>query len=252
MLTFYQTSASDVDNCVSSLRVSWQFFFFLFFFFFFSWAASVSITMNPSLHPSVHSALFDLSPLVVGFLMLSGSDSWRTDRHTLPAIILELCIGSCKCNELQSGLFGMLLIINENIWAEQLILKEGAIWQSKCIPYLCELTPWWFTNYKWMYYIYVSPCLFAIFVYRFVTSCTPVSFSVSLQHRVQRWLTLSNRLMLASNTTQVTRLSCIPSSICPYHTPALFLTFVDSMTGRDSQLTRYIPRGLGYITLGLQ
>lgn len=63
--------------------------------------------------------------------MLSGTDSCRIDRHSLhtPA----LCKSSCNCNELQSGLFGMLLIFNANIWGEQ-TFRTTEKWQIKFPP----------------------------------------------------------------------------------------------------------------------
>lgn len=157
--------------------------------------------------------------------MLSGTDSCRIDRHSLhtPA----LCKSSCNCNELQSGLFGMLLIFNANIWGEQ-TFRTTEKWQIKFPPLpmwsyphqLFTAKPVSFLLFK-VLYSSVSTILCS-FVFLFFWLLL-LSLSFSLQHRVQQWLTLSNRLMLASNTTQVICLSyllfSLTSSICPFPSP---------------------------------
>lgn len=93
------------------------------------------------------------------------------------------------------------------------------------------------------------------------------SFSVylfiSLQHRVQRWRTLSNRLTLASSTTQVIRLSHLlyslslpPSVTLPLPSPYFGLSHqkepwqVDGHV--DGQMTSQFPPWLICFTLELQ
>lgn len=175
-----------------------------------------------------------MSQLVLSFLMLSGTDSWRTDKHTLP--VFALCKGSCNCNELQSGLFGMFLIFDANIWVEQAFWRTQ--WNDN--PNFCHsrviLSPNGFVYLSQSrscclrYSLYVLslcrswPSPRCAFCFRLPPCHPPFSVSVSgsLQHRVQQWPTLSNRLMLASNTTQVICLSyllySLTPSICPFLT----------------------------------
>lgn len=71
--------------------------------------------------------------------MLSGTRSWRTDRHTLP--VTALFKRSCNCNELQSGLFGMLLIFDANIWGEQAFWRTERNDNPNFSHSHCDLTP---------------------------------------------------------------------------------------------------------------
>lgn len=166
--------------------------------------------------------------------MLSGTNSCRIDRHSLHAS--ALCKSSCNCNELQSGLFGMLLIFDANIWGEQ-TLRTTEKWQIKFLPLpmrsyphqLSTAKPVCFLLFKMLYpsgSVSTIPCPFVLFSYFYLFiyfGLLLLSLSISLQHRVQQWLTLSNRLMLASNTTQVICLSyllfSLTSSICPFPSP---------------------------------
>lgn len=136
----------------------------------------------------------------------------------------------------------MLLIFDANIWGEQAFWRTE-IWQPKFLPLpvwsyplmvSLQLSQFLSCSLTISLYLPFSLCLSWPFsVLSFVSSAfmlsppsspsSSASLFVSLQHRVQRWPTLSNRLMLASNTTQVIRLSCLlyslTSSICPFPSP---------------------------------
>lgn len=166
--------------------------------------------------------------------MLSGTNSCRIDRHSLHAS--ALCKSSCNCNELQSGLFGMLLIFDANIWGEQ-TLRTTEKWQIKFLPLPMRSYPHQLSTAKPVCFflfkmlcpsgsVSTIPCPFVLFSYFYLFiyfGLLLLSLSISLQHRVQQWLTLSNRLMPASNTTQVICLSylllSLTSSICPFPSP---------------------------------
>lgn len=135
-------------------------------------------------------------------------------------------------------------------------------------PTPCVIVPRWFSTAKPISVLLFNVLSISLFVSVLTILCLfcfhfplchppfSVSLFVSLQHRVQRWPTLSNRLMLASNTTQVICLSYLPSLApsvpFPLPSPFLFATSVDTMTGRDSWMTSQFPPGLGYFTLGFQ
>lgn len=69
--------------------------------------------------------------------------NWQT--HTSH---FALCRGSCDCNELQSGLFGMLLIFDANIWGKQAFWRTERYDKPHFSHSLCDLTPWWFSTNK--------------------------------------------------------------------------------------------------------
>lgn len=226
LLHTLRASFSDLNWSISGSRVNqrqlWQIS---------EQPALVSWWIHQFIHQSIMVNL--MCPSVLSLLMLSGTESWRIDRHTLP--VSALCKGSCNCNELQSGLFGMLLIFDANIWGEQAFWRTE-IWQPKFLPLPVWSYPLTFLYSKTNF----LPCCLALplhislsiltslpsslclgcFHVPLCHSAFSVSLFVSLQHRVQQWLTLSNRLTLASNTTQVIRLSypvySLTSSICPF------------------------------------
>lgn len=117
--------------------------------------------------------------------MLSGTNSCRIDRHSLHAS--ALCKSSCNCNELQSGLFGMLLIFDANIWGEQ-TLRTTQKWQIKFPPLpmrsyphqLSTAKPVCFLLFKMLYpsgSVSTIPYPFVLFSYFLVTPS--VSFYLS-------------------------------------------------------------------------
>lgn len=192
--------------------------------------------------------------------MLSGTDSCRIDRHSLhtPA----LCKSSCNCNELQSGLFGMLLIFNANIWGEQ-TFRTTEKWQIKFPP-----LPMWFYPHQLFTAKPVSFLLFKVlypsvstipcsFVFLFFLVTPSVSFFLSAAQSP----TVTDPLQQAYAGVQhyagdLSLLSSFLShflhlSLFPLPSPFLFVTSVDTLTGRDSQTSQF-PHGLGYFALGLQ
>jgi len=78
--------------------------------------------------------------------MLSGTNSWRTDRHSLP--FSAFCKGSCNRNEQQSGLFGTLLIFDANIWGKQALRRTARYDNLNFSHSLCDLTAWWISTAK--------------------------------------------------------------------------------------------------------
>lgn len=163
-----------------------------------------------------------MSQPVLSFLMLSGTDSWRIDRYSLP--ISALCKGSCNHNELQSGLFVTILIFDANIWDEQAFWRTQRYDNPNFSHPMCDPFFWWIATIMPMSHAVernlnicasmsvlasVLPNFFNLFCFHplWRHPSFSVYLSISLQHRVQRWRTLSNRLMLASSTTQVIRLS---------------------------------------------
>lgn len=114
--------------------------------------------------------------------MLSGTESWKIDRHSLP--VSALCKGSWNCNELQSGLFGMLLIFDANIWGEQTFWTTEK-WQPKYLPFpvwsypldgSLQLSQILFCSLKLSLYLSLSLCLswpfsvFSLFSFSFCLS----------------------------------------------------------------------------------
>lgn len=164
-----------------------------------------------------------MSQPVLSFLMLSGTDSWRIDRYSLA--ISALCKGSCNHNELQSGLFVTILIFHANIWDKQAFWRTQRYDNPHFSHSLCDPFFWWIATIMPMSLMLLNVISTSVHLYLSWPASSPFfknlfcfyllwrhpSFSfylfISLQHRVQRWRTLSNRLMLASSTTQVIRLS---------------------------------------------
>ena len=184
-----------------------------------------------------------------------------------------LCTGSCNGNELQSGLFGMLLIFDANIWGKQAFWRTER-YDKPCFSCsLCDLTPWWFSADK-----PISDSLSNFLSISFFTSVSVLTiprpvfvflcFHFPLCHPPS--LCLSSRLCSTESNCErpsptglcrcpalrrwsvsptSSTFSLPPSVSSPLPSPSLFVTSVDTMTGRDSQTTSQFPPGLGYFTL---
>lgn len=211
----------------------------------------------------IHYGLCDVSQVVLSFLMLSGTNSCRIDRHSLHAS--ALCKSSCNCNELQSGLFGMLLIFDANIWDEQTLWTTEK-WQIKFLPLpmrsyphqLSTAKPVCFLLFKMLYpsgSVSTIPCPFVLFSYFFGYSFC-LSLSLCSTESNSDWpsptgLCWRPTLRRWSVSPIFSSLSLPPSVPFPLPSPFLFVTSVDTLTGRDSQTSQF-PHGLGYFALGLR
>lgn len=208
--------------------------------------------------------------------MLSGTESWKIDRHSLP--VSALCKGSWNCNELQSGLFGMLLIFDANIWGEQTFWTTEK-WQPKYLPFpvwsypldgSLQLSQILLCSLKISLYLSLSLCLswpfsvFSLFSFSFCphppTHATPLSRFPSLCSTESNsgrpsptglcWRPTLRRWSVSPISSTLSLPPSVPFPL-PLPSPFLFVTSVDTLTGRDSQTSQF-PHGLGYFALGLQ
>lgn len=199
--------------------------------------------------------------------MLSGTNSCRIDRHSLHAS--ALCKSSCNCNELQSGLFGMLLIFDANIWGEQ-TLRTTEKWQIKFLPLPMRSYPHQLSTAKPVCFLLLkcsiplglslpSPAplfCFPILIYLFILGYSFCLFlSLCSTESNSDWpsptgLCWRPTLRRWSVSPIFSSLSLPPSVPFPLPSPFLFVTSVDTLTGRDSQTSQF-PHGLGCFALGL-
>ncbi len=138
----------------------------------------------------------------------------------------------------------------------------------------CDLTPWWFSTAKPIsvllfnilslsFSVSVSVLtilrpLFVSFIFLFVTPLSLALFSslCSTESNSDRpsptglcWRPTLRRWSVSPTSST---LSLPPSVPFPLPSPFLFVTSVDTMTGRDSWTASQFPHGLCYFTLGLQ
>lgn len=215
-----------------------------------------------------------MSQPVLSFLMLYGTDSWRIDIHSLPSSALYK--GSCNHNELQSGLFGTILIFDANIWDEQAFWRTQRYDNPNFSHSLCDLSSWWITTITPMSVKLLNVILTSVHLClpwplssHFLslllpsTSTSPFFLCLSFHLSAAQSPTVTDPLQqayagvqhYAGDLSLPPPLLSLTSSICPFASSISLFWFVTSvgiMTGRDGQMTNQFPPWLVCFTLELQ
>lgn len=266
LITFSPPHLSDANWCVSSLEgpirqsllktseqlapVSWWIHQFI----------HQSITLN-----STRLTRFQLLNVVWDRFL----KNWQT--HSRSPQFFALCKGSCNCNELQSGLFGMLLIFNANIWGVQAFWAAEE-WQPKFLPLPVQSYPptaldsganflpclsqpsarlsWPFSALTLSRCFRFPPSSVAAPpLPRRLSLCSTESNGDRPSPTGLRWRPTLRRWSVSPISSALSLPPSVPSPSAA--SPILFVTPVDTLTGRDSQTSQF-PPGLGYFALGLQ